>query len=429
MAAVMPENALQQLGSGYPQGQVQLPALSESDAEGIEAATASQVRDLLGSRLAPNTLRTYATSLKYWATWHLAAYGKPLPLLEEPRQAVPPETVVAFIAQHCPGVPVDGAVSIGMPDLVRERIRLLGHSPTRSISKRAGVAGESRRDVVIDKDAVALSTLKVWVASLTAGHKLAGLGAQSPELMDFRVKQMLKVAGAQLAQRAPEALRLPKKPLEAGQLEQILERCREDGPRGKRDAAMLHAAFHSGGRRRSEVVQMSFDTLQGISLPEPVDGVQHGWRWDIERVKRRARTRADEPTMSVFLFGAAADALDDWLDWLRSRGVTTGAVWRALLVGKEEEVSPGEPLAEGAVADIVKARVSEIGLDPDQYAGHSLRSGAVTENLKADMALEDVAALVGHSNMATTRAYYDHRGARPELAAKMAGRARRKSGQ
>jgi len=55
---------------------------------------------------------------------------------------------------------------------------------------------------------------------------------------------------------------------------------------------------------------------------------------------------------------------------------------------------------------IVKRRVKMLGFDPDEYDAHSLRSGFITEVVRAGANMEDAMALSGHRPVVIASGYY-----------------------
>ena len=59
-------------------------------------------------------------------------------------------------------------------------------------------------------------------------------------------------------------------------------------------------------------------------------------------------------------------------DWLTTAGITTGPIFRRL--GKGARVLAAG-LTDRSVANIIKIRAAQAGLDPALFSGHSLRAG------------------------------------------------------
>jgi integrase len=62
-------------------------------------------------------------------------------------------------------------------------------------------------------------------------------------------------------------------------------------------------------------------------------------------------------------------------DWLAAAGITDGPLFRRF--GKGGKARPDRLRAQ-SVAFIVKAYAARLGLDPNAFSGHSLRSGFLT---------------------------------------------------
>lgn len=389
-----------------------LPALTDAQAHEIEIATRRAAADLLTTdSLSANTARAYASALRYWDAWHVAAFGTPLPLLGEPRKAVDAGVVCAFIAHHSPEES-DGAVTLAMPATVAKRLGQLHAVGNRQVAGR----GEH-----IAADVPSLATVKHRIAALSACHTLAGMEAAWKD--DTGVRRLLRALGRRAARSAPATLRKPKADISRDLLAAMLRECQRDGMRGLRDAALLHVAFHSGGRRRSELVQMHWSDLSPITLPEPVDGVCDGYLWALREMKGKRRERADGGVMDVPILGAAADALDRWRDVVLATGADAhGPAWWRVVGGGKTPQRLSTPMIGADVWRIVRQRAAQVGMNPADFGAHSLRSGATTTFLREGGALGDASAMLNHAKLDTTRRYYDHRGVPLAAVARLVGR-------
>jgi len=82
---------------------------------------------------------------------------------------------------------------------------------------------------------------------------------------------------------------------------------------------------------------------------------------------------ADEVECIYIQPGVALKAIKRWIE---ADGIAEATpLFRA--VSKSGRVSAGR-LSDGSIARIVKARCAAAGLDPREFAGHSLRAGMVT---------------------------------------------------
>jgi len=92
--------------------------------------------------------------------------------------------------------------------------------------------------------------------------------------------------------------------------------------------------------------------------------------------------------------------------WLDEAGIRSGAIFRR--VDRHGHVH-GRLTAQ-SVALIVKEAARRAGLDARQFAGHSLRSGFITEASGADEESRHIMAQTGHASEATMRGYIQDAG-------------------
>lgn len=180
-------------------------------------------------------------------------------------------------------------------------------------------------------------------------------------------------------------------PLSVASLEKITAALARRGDAlSARDRAVLVCGFASALRR---------STLCSLSLRD-VEFTREGLIVHVRKEKQDQQGRGrmiglppgrKEATCPV----AALEA------WLRYRGRTPGPLFTRL-----DRAGPGLQLHPGAIANIVKARVSAIGLDARLHAGHSLRSGFVTSAGEAGIGELLIAAQTGHRSMEVLRRYF-----------------------
>lgn len=88
--------------------------------------------------------------------------------------------------------------------------------------------------------------------------------------------------------------------------------------------------------------------------------------------------------------------------WLEASGIDTGALFRP--IDRHGRLHPTR-LSDRAVAEVVKRRAAAAGLDPRQYAGHSLRSGSATAAAAAGVPERAIMAQTGHKSLKILRRY------------------------
>jgi integrase len=143
------------------------------------------------------------------------------------------------------------------------------------------------------------------------------------------------------------------------------------GPADLRDAALLALGVASGCRR-SELADLDWQVRgSGAGVLEITE---HGATIRLYRSK----TSQEEPAEVYIQPGLALAAIKRWA---AAGGIAEGTpLFRA--VGKGGRIAAGR-LDAGSVARIVKARIAAVGLNPEDFSGHSLRAGMVTSAAEA----------------------------------------------
>lgn len=332
-----------------------LAALPLLDPEALDTQADAAVRGLLREGSSANTAASYRAAIRYWTAWFELRYGRPfaLPLTEA--------AVIQFVVDHAQRS-ADSGLKWELPlALDQELVRL----------KAKGRLG-----------APSLNTLLQRLSVLSKAHEL--LGHPNP-CRSAAVRELLSKTRRAYARRGVAPVRkeaLTREPLQA-----MLDTC-EDTLRGKRDRALLMFAWASGGRRRSEVVRATVENTLRTA-----DGYLFMMAHSKTNQSGAIRAQDQKP-----ILGAAAQALEDWLD---ASAIRQGPIFRRVRRGDVI----GEPLAAAAVRDIVLERSRLAGLDGN-FSAHSLRSGFVTEAGRRNVPLGDTMAMTGHASVATVMGYF-----------------------
>jgi len=168
-----------------------------------------------------------------------------------------------------------------------------------------------------------------------------------------------------------------------------------DSLAGKRDRALILVGW-AGAFRRSELVALDVGDVR-------LNG-------ELKVTVKRSKTDQEGAGM-VKVIPTLADktlcpvtALRAWLD---AAGIQSGPVFRQMDKWghvREHRLTPQ------SVALLVKARAADAGLDPRQFAGHSLRSGFITTAAVAGVESRDIMAVTGHKSEAVMRSYIQDAG-------------------
>ena len=160
---------------------------------------------------------------------------------------------------------------------------------------------------------------------------------------------------------------------------------------GLRDRAVLLLGF-AGAFRRAELVSLDVADLEfssaGLIVTLRVS------KTDQEKSGRRlgipfGSTEATCPVRAVQA-------------WLETARIVDGPVFRPM--DRFHRVQPTR-LSDKAVALIVKRRAKAVGLDPERYAGHSLRAGLATSAAAAGASERVIMSQTGHRSADMVRRY------------------------
>ena len=323
----------------------------------LHAQAEDSVRTLLAEGESANTVRSYASALRYWAAWFRLRYRVPIAL------PVPVPAVLQFLVDHVQRTTDEGQLVHDLPPAIDEALVAGGFK---------GALG-----------APALNTVLHRLSVLSKAHQVREHPnpAKDPAVHELvrRIRRAYAARGVRPAAKAA----LTRDPLEA-----MLATC-TDGLIGIRDRALLLFTFASGGRRRSEVSGAVMENLVKIDAQTYLYRLTHS---KTNQAGTAHNADADKP-----LVGPAAEALTAWLS---ASGVQSGALFRR--VRKTKAV---EPLSGQAVGHIVKRRAQLAGLEGD-FGAHSLRSGFVTEAGRQNVPLKEAMDLTGHRSIATFLRYF-----------------------
>lgn len=221
---------------------------------------------------------------------------------------------------------------------------------------------------------LSIATLQRRLVSIAKAHTMQGLpDPVKSDLVKLAMRGIRRVHGKPQAQVAP----IVKEDLVV-MLSHI-----PDTLKGKRDRALLMLGF-CGALRRSELVALrctDMETVsQGIIITLPrskTDQMGNGRKIGIPNGRGRIC-----PVQSV-------------KDWLVHSGANNGYVFRSITKGG---VISEAPLSDRAVADIIKHYAQNAGLDPNRYAGHSLRAGLATSAAQHGISSWKIRQQTGHKS-------------------------------
>jgi integrase len=160
---------------------------------------------------------------------------------------------------------------------------------------------------------------------------------------------------------------------------------------GLRDRALLLLGF-AGAFRRSELVALDVADLEFSSAGLAVTLKKS--KTDQEGRSRRIGVPYGSSDKTCPVRSVQA--------WLETARIVDGPVFRSL--DTFQRVQPRR-LSDKAVARIVKRRAAAVGLDPDRYAGHSLRAGLATSAAAGGALERAIMNQTGHRSTSMVRRY------------------------
>lgn len=223
------------------------------------------------------------------------------------------------------------------------------------------------------------ATIERRLAAIRYLHREAGLlNPCDHELVASTLAGIRRTLGTAQRKAAPATADL---------LKAMLATC-DCSLKGKRDRALLVIGF-GGALRRSELVGLQVSDLQWAAA---------GLRVTI----RRSKGDQEGAGQSIaILDGKGLRAKAALQDWLQAAGIREGRVFRSIAKGGKVGCS----LTDRAVADLIKDRAKAAGLDPEQFSGHSLRSGFLTSAAEAGSSAFQMMAVSRHKSVETLAGY------------------------
>jgi site-specific recombinase XerD len=156
-----------------------------------------------------------------------------------------------------------------------------------------------------------------------------------------------------------------------------------------RDRALLLIGF-SIAARRSELVALDVSDLEWTK-----DGL-------VVTIRRSKTDQEGQGATVAVPFGSVACPVQAFRAWLEAAGIVEGPIFRP--VNKGGRVAP-ERLTDKSVASIIKKHAARIGLNADDFAGHSLRAGFCTSAAMRGANLFKIMDVSRHKSVDTLRGY------------------------
>jgi integrase len=275
--------------------------------------------------------------------------------------------------------------------------------PVSPLLVAAFVSAESRPDdrPGHERPARAISTIERRLAAIGKAHQLAGL--EDPT-KDQRVRDAMTGARRRL-RTAPTR---EKAALGLEDLEQMLRAIPKATHAGRRDRALLLTGI-AGAFRRSELVALDVGDVRFV--PEGM----------LVSIRRSKTDQEGQGATLAIAYGDRPEfcAVRALRSWLEHAEIGDGPIFRRIRAG--DRLTP-DRLTDRSVALIVKRHAEPVGLDPELFAGHSLRSGGITAAVREGHDERALARLSRHRNMDVLRGYIRRESAFEDAAQVLASR-------
>lgn len=227
-----------------------------------------------------------------------------------------------------------------------------------------------------------VSTIQLKLSAISFAHETAK--AANP-VKDESVRLLMQGIRRKLGTAAQQ-----KAPIVRADLVRMVEAVPE-GPRGLRDRVILLLGF-AGAFRRSELVSLD------------VEDVRFGTREMIVTLRRSKTDQEGQGTKKHIpqLKDEALCPVRALRAWLNAASIESGPLFRS--VDRWGHVR-GNRLDDKAVVLVVKECAKHAGLEPIQFAGHSLRAGFVTQAASDDTPEWAIQQVTGHKSQTILRRY------------------------
>jgi len=218
------------------------------------------------------------------------------------------------------------------------------------------------------------STLKRRIASISVVHKMKGhyIDTKHPII----IENLLGI------KRIKGSYQKAKKPILINDLKAIIDAINSQKikkTRKIRDKALILIGF-AGAFRRSELVTIDHDD---------VEFVREGVKIFVKRSK--TDQSGEGMTKAIPYFGnilyCPVEHLQEWI------------------LNKPNRKDKVFPISDKSVALIIKKYAELAGLDPNGYAGHSLRSGFATSTAESGAEERNIMEMTGHKTTQMVRRY------------------------
>lgn len=242
---------------------------------------------------------------------------------------------------------------------------------------------------------LALGTIRICLAAISQEYRQR----------DLRSPTHHRTVAAVLRGLGRQAISQPRqvKALREHEVAAILSHCDQRAARdshrsiASRDGALIAVGF-AAALRRSEICRLQYEDVEFVGSAEPHRGM-------FLHIRRSKTDQLGQGHRIAVPRGRLIRPVERLRHWLGQAGITRGPLFPSLYRGGR---SRGRALHPSDVARLVKHYAGTIGLDSDQYSGHSLRAGFVTSAAVHHARLDKIMAVTRHRKASMVLEYIRH---------------------
>jgi site-specific recombinase XerD len=235
-------------------------------------------------------------------------------------------------------------------------------------------------------DGVKANTIARRLSAISANHTAAGYPDDKNPATDSTVRRTLRSI-----RRKKGTIQHGKAPLMLEDMHAMVHCFDTSDIAGKRDKALMFTGF-AGAFRRSELVGLDADDL--LFSREGVQIMIRKSKADQDGGGQKLGLPYSETPLSCPVIALK--------DWMQAAQITSGPLFRP--INRHKQVRD-QRLTDKSVANIVKKYAEMIGLDGDDFAGHSLRRGFATSAAQHDVDERSIMKQTRHKSERMVRRY------------------------
>ena len=168
-----------------------------------------------------------------------------------------------------------------------------------------------------------------------------------------------------------------------------------------RDAAIISIGF-AGALRRSEICNLTTHDIELINSASTIQTTQYKVARMYLHIRKSKTDQEGRGQRIPVVDGKNLNPIKRLLDWMEASKISEGYLFQTMGRGG---VLRGKQMHHSDIPRLVKHYAARIGLDPSEYAGHSLRSGFVTSAAIHHARLDKIMEITRHTNPATVMKY------------------------